>query len=938
MTIALVRSATADPTAEEIAAQGAEGRFPGYYVDMLSEASVPIITELADIVGDAELARNLCRQAMRSLQEQLDRVCVRTLITVFQAAREADPSLSYEAFDQRLRLRQAREDIGAQFPELDRLTSLATRRWQDDLRYVVEAAMLDAEHLRPLGVRGLPCGVTLGCGDRHRGGRGVAMVDFTCGTRAVLKPDSSPVAAFVARFLWETDPDQAFFGTVLPRSVTIGNHEWHEFVGSQPVATGASEHTWMRRAGRVAALMFAIGATDLHCENVVARACGPMIVDTETLTSLPPHDSEPASTVFSALRHDLETGPLRTMIFPTRFLGAPIDVDLSGLGGPWQGPAGSSAIRVLSVLHAGTAQIRFEMTTSTLPATGNDIISESGERIDPRRHRHHIVGGYQEGIRWLRRHDADLQNALANRAPGHFRQVVRPTWIYARILDASTHPARLTSTADRRQALSALSIRHPSLRPALSQAVRTAEIDALVNLDIPLFSVDRTGEIRGDLDSLPLGDVGIDPATCVRWWWKHVLGRSEAIDAHAIELSLDTASDDVYNDLDVPGCRDPLTESWDPTSPVWSADRTTATWLTSLLLGEGMKLGPAPISLCEGGGSLLAMVHGSPPESRHDVHQFAKACLRGAVWHAVPEDPHLPEIFISPFTGALSDSTTIMEMARSGVRVDDALISQAEDSFASAAASASSRLSQWSPGQPADYLNGLSGCLVALARYRDHLPAQSFDHLTDGAAQIALQAEAYLVGDRTAGLAHGTLGRLLALSSLSTLVDVKKLNDAVEQGLRSLLRTRKRDAALLDRGGRTAWCRGHAGMVLGLLPVLKRLDIVGSERQSILSWHLDTLLGADLGDRNDVSLCHGAAGPVLALALASNALADPGLHDHALAQRDRFLELVELHGYRSGLGRAPGAESFLMGRPGWDLALASLRDINAVPRILGVDL
>lgn len=918
-----------------IAESISEGRFSGYYPPLLSEAAALVTPELCDILADLERADLICNQALANLQERLDSLCIRTLITLFQSRLESDPRLSYDEFDQQLQDNDMRQVITERFPELARLQAVTVNGWRNDLLSVVRCAQDDQRQLTQLGVAGVVCGVSLGRGDTHRGGRSAAFVHFSCETTLAFKPVASDMASFVQRLLGRIDPEHTFFGQVLPQSLEVAGHQWEAIVAQHSVHSPTQEETWMLRAGRLCALAFALGTTDLHRENLVATAAGPVIVDSETLTSLPPLLAEgSADEAFSALRAQLEAGPLRTMLLPTRFLGAKLDVENSGLGGAWTTDH-SSTMMCIRVTGQGTRDIRFGSEPAQLPTAHNLLSRSDGTSVDPRAHVDAVKTGYREAMHLLRTNRHTLEAMTDSTEIAQFRQVVRPTWIYARYLEASTHPARLDDVQTRRDLLQGMKAAFPSLRPALASDVADAEVRALLNLDVPLFGVNADGSLSDADSGGALGSTGIGTAECVRWWIRQALDRDDDSDAELIQVALDAACDDAYDAVNAPAIRDSLNLPWLPPRVAWSAHREQATWLSGLLFGEGLRLGPVPLAFYEGGGTLLELSQQAQVSDDLQLRQLVRAVTRAAVWHTVSPDPELPEAVISPFTGALADAVSIFELTRAGVEVDSVLLEHSVESLQMAQKSAGLRLSRWRPGDPADYLNGLSGCLYALQQYREYLPKEGNSDLAQGAADIAQHGLAYLAADGTSGLAHGALGGLVGLSSLWKLTGVQPLEQLTKEGLEQFCERRTSDPALHQHGGREAWCRGHAGIVLGLLTVQSHLAAPRSDVEDSLGWHLEVLTRTDLPANSDLSLCHGAAGPVTALAMASAALENADLRDHAHRRVSTFHDHAKKHGWRSGLGRAPAAAGFLMGRPGWELAARCVNTPDLIPSLVG---
>ena len=85
-----------------------------------------------------------------------------------------------------------------------------------------------------------------------------------------------------------------------PRVIDRGTHGWAEHIGPAPCATAGERARFGERAGAHLALAYALGAADLHAENVVACGAHPVLVDVEMLLSSPPRGRARAGAAWTA--------------------------------------------------------------------------------------------------------------------------------------------------------------------------------------------------------------------------------------------------------------------------------------------------------------------------------------------------------------------------------------------------------------------------------------------------------------------------------------------------------------------------------------------------------------------------------------------------------------------------------------------------------------
>ena len=122
-----------------------------------------------------------------------------------------------------------------------------------------------------------------GLSDRHGGGLVVSRVVFSSGLCLAYKPrDVSLEAAFHRLATWLTD---AGLDSAPPaaRVVDRGDHGWVQWVDQTDFCSDDAVTNYFRRAGSLACLVHILGAVDLHHENLVASALGPVLIDGEML-------------------------------------------------------------------------------------------------------------------------------------------------------------------------------------------------------------------------------------------------------------------------------------------------------------------------------------------------------------------------------------------------------------------------------------------------------------------------------------------------------------------------------------------------------------------------------------------------------------------------------------------------------------------------------
>lgn len=125
--------------------------------------------------------------------------------------------------------------------------------------------------------------VEAGLSDRHGGGHSVVRAGFASGFMVVYKPRALALDAhFQDLLVWINDhglaPEWRTLGVIDRR-----DYGWVECVGRGNCTSAAAVTRFFERQGAYLALLYALDATDLHHENLVADGEHPMLIDLEAL-------------------------------------------------------------------------------------------------------------------------------------------------------------------------------------------------------------------------------------------------------------------------------------------------------------------------------------------------------------------------------------------------------------------------------------------------------------------------------------------------------------------------------------------------------------------------------------------------------------------------------------------------------------------------------
>jgi type 2 lantibiotic biosynthesis protein LanM len=367
-----------------------------------------------------------------------------------------------------------------QYPVLGRLIEQSVLQWMAFAEDLCAAIGRDIEDLhRKFSAGPVPRAraverLRFGLSDRHNGGRTAVRVDFTAGHRAIYKPRSvAGEIAFSELVLWfnSRTGDRRLRETW---SLDRGSYGWMEWVPNDASNTADEVRDFYHRFGRILALAYVAGVSDLHRENVIACGDQPVAIDLETVLTYGPRERD--------------WSVAGTGILPRTIAPSLPDIDRSGLTG--------EVFEDVDEAHAwtaiGTDQMSVGPGLRRLTFAGHRVRTISGYQ-DASAFRDAFVAGFVDGYDRLLDGRAELagsDSVAAAMDKVEPRVLVRDTATYAALHTAILAPEFLHEEADRAVELEWLArpiaaTRTPS---PLRSALYRSELRAMQSLDIPRFT------------------------------------------------------------------------------------------------------------------------------------------------------------------------------------------------------------------------------------------------------------------------------------------------------------------------------------------------------------------------------------------------------------------------------------------------------------------
>ncbi|MEO8189605.1 MAG: type 2 lanthipeptide synthetase LanM family protein [Acidobacteriota bacterium] len=323
--------------------------------------------------------------------------------------------------------------------------------------------------------------------DRHGGGRTVSILRFASGASVVYKPRDPGVEAAWNRFLRAWRPGDPSLRLPSVTSIERAGYGYFELIDTGNLEDENAARSYVRRSGALLCLAWLLGLDDLHVENVIGSADGPVVVDAES--ALQPEFAssvESGSGAVARFARGWRESALRSGLLTTARVGPTgTAAEISGLRGGVLPPSAPRA--AWSQPNTDAMERGFAAPAAPEPA---NLPRFSGRPLLPDDFPEDFASGFSGAYRALIANRGAVSAALEAFAGTSTRIVLRPSETYARLLLELSAPGHLRDGVSRSFAIDSVNrvFREGAEPPALWPLVRE-ERAALENLDVPYFRV-----------------------------------------------------------------------------------------------------------------------------------------------------------------------------------------------------------------------------------------------------------------------------------------------------------------------------------------------------------------------------------------------------------------------------------------------------------------
>ncbi|GHE35220.1 lanthionine synthetase [Streptosporangium violaceochromogenes] len=425
------------------------------------------------------LHRNLVDLASRTLVLELN------VLRVSGRLEGDTPQERFADFVRRFRRPEALATLCQEYPVLARLLAQEAERFADGqvemLRRLADDRDAIVAELLAGADPGALTGVSLG-GDSHQGGRSVAVLTFADGAKVVYKPRPLGVHRHFNDVLTWLNGQVAGLDLVRLKVLDRDGYGWVEFARHLPCPDAEAVDGYYHRLGALLAVLYALDGADFHCENLIACADQPVLVDLEALL----HPAVPQS--HAELRDDpaltaAEASVSRSALLPLLMVGENGVIDMSGLGGDKDALI---PIKAPTWADAGTDVMRLVRDHPLFAGRQNrPHLVDGGVIPEPADHLPAMLSGFARAYDAIAAHGEEVAALMRTFAEDEVRVVLRATQTYASLLNEATHPDVLRHGLDRDRLLDYLWA--ISRGDDVKERLIPHEIEDLWDNDVPIF-------------------------------------------------------------------------------------------------------------------------------------------------------------------------------------------------------------------------------------------------------------------------------------------------------------------------------------------------------------------------------------------------------------------------------------------------------------------
>jgi type 2 lantibiotic biosynthesis protein LanM len=422
---------------------------------------------------------------IHNLLDNLLSLSLKTLVANYKILKqqghftEANEIERLKSFSDYLKEPEIREYILSQYPLLEKWLISEAQVWLNQTQLLATRLEKDFENIKNLFFKNIELGtikrITFGLGDRHRGGKSVALIEFESGNKLIYKPRNLSIDYHFSCFLSKLD-EQVNIGFLTPKTLRFESYGWVEYITYKSCATIQEIERYYFRKGAYLAVLYAMEATDFHYENIIAHGEHPVLIDLESFfyPYLPILGTE--------TNQGIDQSVLRTGILPSTISSDKNKIDISGLSDV----ENKEGLLANMVLKMDGDDISFIRDKGTLIGGKNVPLLNNQKITIDKKYLPHFKRGFKKVYAYLSNNKELVKANLSIFRNDEVRVLFRNTIAYIHLLEESTHPKILENENVAKKHFQLLQERIKVYR--LIEKLVGFEEQSLMKREVPLFT------------------------------------------------------------------------------------------------------------------------------------------------------------------------------------------------------------------------------------------------------------------------------------------------------------------------------------------------------------------------------------------------------------------------------------------------------------------
>lgn len=326
-------------------------------------------------------------------------------------------------------------------------------------------------------------------GDTHNQGKCVVQVCLNKKDFIFYKPHSLNMDVLFADVTTEIMKNKDFsqyeFHNV--RTIDMGEYGWQEKVDYRECETEKDVENYYFIVGMCLAVFYLFGTEDIHAENIIVNKDSPVFIDLEILMGNKNRLNFNENVEYNMqrfMRDKYKSSVLGTYILPQNVKGNLFDIDLCALTSGKDIGKVSKKISYFKICDNFTTNIHYEQIY-TQCSENLSIVRCAGEIVDAEKYIKFIVEGFEKSYCTLMKFKMPLLQIVQKVRGKIIRQITRATYVYSKFIDAAHHPSYLNSEDERSRLFNLLHGKTPI--NAMTTEIVEAEMAMMEWDDIPYF-------------------------------------------------------------------------------------------------------------------------------------------------------------------------------------------------------------------------------------------------------------------------------------------------------------------------------------------------------------------------------------------------------------------------------------------------------------------